>query len=233
MIFKRLKLKLLLALLICGSAYAQQRDAYVAIGDIYRSDGSIVTPEDYVAQGYTDGIGVVCYVDDTGYHGWVMYYKDNGSNIAWSSALYSHTGVPQKAAFRDFTTPANGLIKDCNGKANTDIIAELDTYSQTNFPAFFYAKSLGDGGWYVPAAGQLNYMVGQTGALNASLMLIEGSTCVLRSDHSLNDFNVNYWASDEYSGNDSQAWYMKDNCSFTYISKANTSTARVRAFHDF
>ena len=55
MIFKRLKLKLLLALLICGSAYAQQRDAYVAIGDIYRSDGSIVIPE-FLSRGI-NGVG--------------------------------------------------------------------------------------------------------------------------------------------------------------------------------
>lgn len=229
---KKLKLKLLLALLLCGSVYAQQRDAYVAIGDIYCSDGSIVTPDYYVSQGLTNGQGVVCYVDDTGQQGWVVYYKHSG-NLKWSTE-YINTGVPEMTDIRDFTTPANGLIKDCNGAANTAAITAISGY-ETKYPAFNYAVGLGDG-WYVPAAGQLSYMIAQAPVLNASLALISDYNLIMRSDKDATQaFNTYYWASDECpSSGNSLAWYLNTDCSFANISKSNTDNQRrVRAFRNF
>lgn len=229
MIFKRLKLKLLLALLICGSAYAQQRDAYVAIGDIYCSDGSIVTPEAFPTSGKT-GQGVVCYVDETGQQGWVVYYK-HSENLKWSTE-YINTGVPEMTDIRDFTTPANGLIKDCNGAANTETITAISGY-ETEYPAFDYAVGLGDG-WYVPAAGQLNYMIAYTPVLNESLELISGYNLIMRSDsNTAAGFNCYYWSSDEAtSSGNSLAWYLNTDCSFVSVSKSDANR-RVRAFRNF
>ena len=226
---KKLKLKLLLALLICGSAYAQQRDAYVAIGDIYCSDGSIVTPEAFLTSGKT-GQGVVCYVDDTGQQGWVVYYK-HSENLKWSTE-YINTGVPEMTDIRDFTTPANGLIKDCNGAANTATIAAISGY-ETKYPAFKYAKDLGDG-WYVPAAGQLSYMIAHTAVLNASLKLISGYKLIMRSDsNTTGAFNCFYWSSDEAtSSGNSLAWYLNTDCSFVSVSKSDANRC-VRAFRNF
>lgn len=227
---KKLKLKLLLALLVCGSAYAQQRDVYVAIGDIYCSDGSIVTPDDYVSQGLTNGEGVVCYVDDTGQQGWVVYYK-HSENLKWSTE-YINTGVPEMTDIRDFTTPANGLIKDCDGQANTAAITAISGY-QTKYPAFKYAVGLGEG-WYVPAAGQLNYMIAYTHVLNESLQLISGYNLIMRSDSNTTDhFNRYYWSSDEAtSSGNSKAWYLNVDCSFASVSKSDANR-RVRAFRNF
>ena len=229
---KSLKLKLLLALLICGSAYAQQRDAYVAIGDIYCSDGSIVTPEAFPTSGKT-GQGVVCYVDATGRSGWVVHYQHSSSNLKWSTE-YVNTGVTKRTDIRDFTTPANGLIKDCNGADNTATIAAISGYG-TKYPAFQYAVDLGDG-WYVPAAGQLSYMIAHTAVLNASLKLISGSKIIMRDNNDQNvaaAFDTYYWSSDECtSSGNSLAWYLNTDCSFTSISKSDASR-RVRAFRNF
>ena len=226
---KKLKLKLLLALLICGSAYAQQRDAYVAIGDIYCSDGSIVTPEAYPTSGKT-GKGVVCYVDETGQQGWVVYYK-HSENLKWSTE-YINTGVPEMTDIRDFTTPANGLIKDCNGAANTAAIAAISGF-ETKYPAFNYAVGLGEG-WYVPAAGQLSYMIAHTTVLNASLALISDYNLIMRTGTDATQaFNTYYWSSDECtSQGNSLAWYLNTDCSFASISKSDASR-RVRAFRNF
>lgn len=229
---KKLKLKLLLALLICGSAYAQQRDAYVAIGDIYCSDGSIVTPEAFPTSGKT-GQGVVCYVDDTGQQGWVVHYQHSSSNLKWSTE-YANTGVTKRADIRNFTTPANGLIKDCNGAANTATITAISGY-ETKYPAFKYAKDLGDG-WYVPAAGQLSYMIAHTAVLNASLKLISGSKIIMRDNNDQNvaaAFDTYYWSSDECtSSGNSLAWYLNTDCSFVSVSKSDANR-RVRAFRNF
>lgn len=227
---KKLKLKLLFALLLCGSAYAQQRDAYVAIGDIYCSDGTIVTPDDYESQGLTNGQGVVCYVDETGQNGWVVYYQHSGS-LKWGTE-YVNTGVPIKKDIRDFTTPAIGLIKDCDGKTNTETITSISGY-QTKYPAFNYAVGLGEG-WYVPAAGQLSYMIAHTAVLNASLMRISGYNLIMRSDNNTgSSFNCLYWSSDEApSSGNSLAWYLNTDCAFASISKSNTGQ-RVRAFRNF
>lgn len=232
MFFKRLKLKLLLALLICGSAYAQQRDAYVAIGDIYCSDGSIVTPEDYPSSGKA-GQGVVCYVDATGRSGWVVHYQHSSSNLKWSTE-YVNTGVTKRTDIRDFDDAANGLIKDCNGAANTATITAISGY-ETNYPAFNYAVGLGEG-WYVPAAGQLSYMIAHTAVLNASLALISGSKIIMRNNNDQNvaaAFDTYYWSSDECtSSGNSLAWYLNTDCSFASISKSDASR-RVRAFRNF
>ena len=227
---KKFKLKLLLALLVCGSAYAQQRDAYVAIGDIYCSDGSIVTPEAYPSSGKT-GQGVVCYVDATGRSGWVVHYQHSSSNLQWSTE-YVNTGVTKRTDIRDFDDAANGLIKDCDGAANTAKIAAISGY-ETKYPAFNYAKGLGIG-WYVPAAGQLNYMIAHTAVLNASLQLISGYNLIMRGDsNTAADFNRYYWSSDEAtSSGNSLAWYLNTDCSFVSVSKSDASR-RVRAFRNF
>ena len=229
---KSLKLKLLLALLICGSAYAQQTDAYVAIGDIYCSDGSIVTPDEYTDSRRTDGQGVVCYVDATGRSGWVVHYKHSSSNLKWSTE-YVNTGVTKRTDIRDFDDPANGLIKDCNGAANTETITAISGYGD-KYPAFKYAKDLGDG-WYVPAAGQLSYMIAHTAVLNASLALISGSKIIMRNNNDQNvaaAFDTYYWSSDECtSQGNSLAWYLTTDCSFASISKSDSR--RVRAFRNF
>ena len=226
---KKLKLKLLLALLVCGSAYAQQRDAYVAIGDIYCSDGSIVTPEAFPTSGKT-GQGVVCYVDATGRSGWVVHYQHSSSNLKWSTE-YVNTGVTKRTDIRDFDDPANGLIKDCNGAANTAAITAISGY-QTKYPAFNYVVGLGEG-WYVPAAGQLNYMIAYTPVLNESLKLINGYNLIMSSgSNTAAGFDRHYWSSDEaISSGNSLAWFLSVNCSFASISKSDAHW--VRAFRDF
>ena len=127
---------------------------------------------------------------------------------------------------RDFTTPANSLIKDCNGAANTAAITSTPGY-ESNYPAFFYVANLGDG-WYVPSAGQLNYMIAYTPVLNESLELISGS--------SKNLVQFIYWTSDEYeSSGNNQAWTLGEFLNFTQSVKRIVSgnKNRVRAFRNF
>ena len=218
---KKLKIALLLIFALAGFVQAQQRPENVAIGDIFCSNGDILMPDEYTAAGRTDGIGVVFYVDGTGQHGWITY-KGQSAALKWTTASFHSTGVHVYTSVREEGNDANSVIKDLDGAGNTDEIKNETgqyEYSTANYPACGYAVDLGEG-WYLPAAGQLNFMYAYIPVLNDSLEKIGGT--LFGADWYL-------WSSDESSHD--YAWFLK------YDGSCNKSrkdqTGRVRAVRDF
>ena len=210
---KKLTIFSLLVFAIAGSLLAQTRPEHVAIGDIYCSNGDIVTPDTYGSR--TDGIGVVFYVDETMQRGWIMYYKQ-GEACSWSlieSFQYPETSVvnSNRIAWDWYTDPetntavTNGIVKDTMGWHNT--YAD-DVVSSNQYPAFSYAREPYEGcehNWYLPACGQLNFMFAYLPVLNTSLREIGGDLIFQNNEEG-------YWSSNEYTPNSgqkyNQAWFL-------------------------
>lgn len=234
---KKLKIALLLIFALAGFVQAQQRPENVAIGDIFCSNGDILMPDAYTAAGRTDGIGVVFYVDGTGQHGWITYYKHSSSTLKWAAnPPYHATGVNFYEKTRVPSDASKSLIKDLDGKGNTAEIVNEPDYSEANYPACYYATHVvDDGNWYLPAAGQLNFMYAYTPVLNASLEKISGYNPILNNTTSANGSNdSNYWSSDEYGttvSGETKAWIIQHHGDFTYYLKSYNYP--VRAVRDF
>ena len=247
---KKLTIFSLLVFAIAGSLLAQTRPEHVAIGDIYCSNGDIVTPDTYGSR--TDGIGVVFYVDETMLRGWIAYCKHSEA-LAWyngsSSAEFPGLAYYQTIRYGNSSDPATEwLIKDVNGEKNTDDVENFDE-NFGDFPAFAYVRTLGSG-WYLPAAGQLNFMFAYIPVLNNSLQkLIEsGVECnpffTTSWDGFDNDYS-GYWTSDVYGKKNARkltnAWYIcgnppsLSNVQFAggFYSAHVTTTMRVRAVRSF
>ena len=171
--------KMLLALIVCVAApCAKAQMAHV--GDILCEGDLIVSPANYNANTHT-AIGVVFYVDNTGRHGWAIALQDAGS-YAWG-CKGSDMPIPNYGDKRQ-------AIYDLDGYENTRIVRE----NCTDSPAF-YAVDFANG-WYVPAIGQLNYLYGNLGEVNATLVKIGGAPFV----------GWVYWSSTEYSS--FNAWVL-------------------------
>ena len=171
---------MLLALIVCVAApCANAQMAHV--GDILCEGDLIVSPANYNANTFT-AIGVVFYVDNTGQHGWAVALQDAGS-YAWGCDG-SDMPIPNYGNRRQ-------AIYDLDGYENTRIVREHCS-GNTAFYAVDFAN-----GWYVPAIGQLNYLYGNLGEVNATLVKIGGTPFV---------GGWEYWSSTECSTYN--AWYL-------------------------
>ena len=208
-------LSMLLALPLLLSA--QQT---VHIGDILCTDGSTVTPNDFNSSGKT-AMGVVFFVDDSGEHGWAVHLDVQSYDINWVSPTYYDYGYD--------------ILNVPNCEYSIDAMNDLDGYGNTFeiqqahgsdwYPAAWAVDF--DNGWYLPAAGQLRWLMAYSYEVNETLQQI-GATEFAYGTPSW------FWSSTErgthhayvVSRNGSTANYMKYNYQ-------NTSTIGVRAIRDF
>ncbi|MBR0177064.1 MAG: hypothetical protein IJQ11_06535 [Bacteroidales bacterium] len=172
--------KMLLALVICAAVpCANAQTAHV--GDILCEGDLIVSPANYNANAHT-AKAVVFYVDNTGQHGWAVALQDAGS-YGWG-CHGSDMPIPNYGSKRQ-------AIYDLDGYENTRVVRERCS-GNTAFYAVDFAN-----GWYVPAIGQLNYLYGNLGEVNATLVKIGGTPFV---------GGWEYWSSTEYSS--LTAWFL-------------------------
>ena len=155
----------------------------VQIGDILCTDGSIVRPEQYASSGKTAD-GIVFYVDGTNRQGWAVSLECQSVNTDWVSSTYydEQYDIPELRNY-EFSREA---VYDLDGYSNTAIIR--NTHGADWYPA---AWSVDFGhGWYLPAAGQLRWLMAYINEINASLAVVHGTTFVF-------DHPRWYWTSTE------------------------------------
>ncbi len=184
----------------------------VAVGDILCTDGSIVKPSAWPVAGKT-AMGVVCYVDSTGEHGWAIHRYDQGTSLRWNPNG-QNADIPTLTNYAD----ALGAITDFDGYNNTLKIRAAGSSAQ--YPAAYAVDINND--WYLPAAGQLRIIYSEFVLLNASLQIIGGSQFPM-------EMNYYYLSSSEV--NETNAWYVNY---FGYVYPSlKTNTGRVRSVRNF
>lgn len=189
------------------AAFAEE-GAHVYIGDVLCSNGVTVRPEDYAGYkathaGVTAKGIVFCVLDTDGtfQHGYVHDLK----------AIFWNWGARQL----DLPNLANNNTwVDLNGAENTDKIIEY--YGDVSYAA----KLCRDKGkeWYLPAAGQCNYLYAQIPELQASLNVVaetDGDDAVVlwwttaSSDnrlHSSSENGANHSSGISHQGRNEATW---------------------------
>ena len=198
----------------------------VNIGDILCTDGSTVRPDEYASSGKT-AQGIVFYVDNTGQQGWAVNLANETIETHWVNQNHYYDGydipdLPNLHYSRE-------AIFDLDGYRNTEIIRA--THEADWYPAAWAVDF--EHGWYLPAAGQLRWLIAYVNEVNESLRMVNGSPFVHASPNW-------YWSSTEQdamhafvvSDRGSTANYMKWNYYNTVIigvrSIRNFSVAKSR-----
>ena len=137
------------------------------------------------------------------------YYNNRGKYIP---SPYKNDGT-YNFAYSQTSSPSssNNAIADFNGKSNTDnIITQRGTKdytswkptynTPTDYPAasccdMFYTEGTKQGDWYLPALGELGYIVPRFNAINASINNLKN---IYGVGVQLSSTNC-YWSSSEYS----------------------------------
>ena len=141
----------------------------VRIGDILCTDGSTVSPEQFASSGKTAD-GIVFYVDGTEGHGWAVSLECQAINTDWVSSTYydEQYDIPELRNY-EFSREA---IYDLDGYVNTAIIRNANGADW--YPAAWSVDF--DHGWYLPAAGQLRWLMAYINEINTSLSVVHGTT---------------------------------------------------------
>lgn len=192
----------------------------VKIGDILCTDGSTVSAAAFPSSGKT-AEGVVFYVDNSGQHGWAVNLHTDALDIDWVHNNHYYDGfdipdLPNSHYSRD-------NLFDLDGYQNTAIIRAA--HGADWFPAAWSVDF--DHGWYLPAAGQLRWLIAYVNEINESLAVVNGTLFT----HGQPNW---YWSSTEQDAmhailvaeNGSTANYMKWN----YY---HTVTIGVRSIRNF
>ena len=157
-------LLLLVSILLSTHCFGQ----HVNIGDILCTDESIVSRQDYPNSGKT-ALGIVFYVDNSGQNGWAVNLQEDSYDTHWVSPEhyydgYDVPGLPNLEYSRED-------LFDLNGYQNTAIIRAA--YGPDWFPAAWSVDF--EHGWYLPAAGQLRWLVAYANEVNESLAIVNGT----------------------------------------------------------
>ena len=192
----------------------------VNIGDILCTDGSTVSCEAFPSSGRT-AEGIVFYVNETGTHGWAVSLDTDALDTDWVTEIHYSDGydIPDLPNC-EYSRQA---LYDMDGYQNTAIIRA--THGPDWYPAAWAVDF--DNGWYLPAAGQMRWLLAYVNEINVSLTIVDGSPFVL-------PYPDWHWTSTEYgsmhavivSRIGSVSNYMKWNYYDTY-------TIGVRAIKDF
>ena len=155
----------------------------VSIGDILCTDGSTVKPEQFASSGKT-AEGIVFYVDGENHQGWVVSLECQATNTNWVSS--GHYEDMYDIPLLENYEYSREAMYDFDGYNNTDIIRS--THGADWYPAAWSVDF--DHGWYLPAAGQLRWMMAYINEINASLAVVNGTMFTF-------DRPRWYWASTE------------------------------------
>ncbi len=143
----------------------------VNIGDILCTDGSTVKPEQFVSSGKT-AEGIVFYVNGEENQGWAVSLECQAVNTNWVTS--THYGDMYDIPTLDNFEYSREAMYDLDGYNNTDIIRS--THGADWYPAAWSVDF--DHGWYMPAAGQMRWLIAYINEINASLAVVHGSTFV-------------------------------------------------------
>ena len=154
----------------------------VNIGDILCTDGSTVHPAEFASSGKT-AEGIVFYVNETG-QGWAVSLDCQAVNTNWvtSEHYYDMYDIPDLDNFEH----SREALYDLDGYSNTAIIR--NAHGIDWYPAAWSVDF--DHGWYLPAAGQVRWMMAYINEINASLAIVNGTMFVF-------DHPRWYWTSTE------------------------------------
>ena len=175
-----------------------------SVGDVFCTDGTWVSPNDYVSSGKT-ALGIIFFVDSINRSGWILNLQEQGL-MRWEG--YG-TDIP--------SLPNSGRT-DTAGYSNTMIIR---AYGDAGvYPAAWAVDIIS--GWYLPAIGQLNILNGVRDTVNAALAIVGGTT--------FGEGDIwYYWSSTEYSAE--RTWTLSYTGSCSVYAKINSGRARgVRNF---
>jgi hypothetical protein len=155
----------------------------VNIGDILCTDGSTVRPEQYASSGKT-AEGIVFYVDGTRGQGWAVSLEFQAVNTHW--VVSEHYGDMYDIPGLDNFEHSREAMYDLDGYNNTAIIR--NAHGADWYPAAWSVDF--DHGWYLPAAGQMRWLIAYLNEINASLAVVQGTMFVY-------DHPRWYWTSTE------------------------------------
>ena len=155
----------------------------VRIGDILCTDGSTVRPEQFASSGKT-AEGIVFFVDDIDHQGWAVSLECQAANTHWVTEehYYDMYDIPELENF-EYSREA---IYDLDGYSNTGFIRLA--HGADWYPAAWSVDF--DHGWYLPAAGQLRWLIAYINEINTSLAAVNGEIFVY-------DHPRWYWSSTE------------------------------------
>ena len=175
---------------LTGGVFGQ----HYRIGDLYTApDGSQ---------------GIIFYLYPDGSGGWVVALQDIPGEYKWGYDNISTPGLPHFSYFYsgDGSTILDAyrlVTDDTAGYSNTQIIR---TFFSSQEPQEPLAATIVDfeNGWYLPAIGQLNILLGNLVEVNAGLAAVGGT--LFDMDYYANSWWL-YWSSTEYSQFD--VWELK------------------------
>ena len=144
----------------------------VKIGDILCTDGSTVSREEYASSGRT-AEGIVFYVDKSGEHGWAVNLHTDAVDTDWVNEVYY--GLEYDIPNLPNCTTSRQALFDLDGYQNTAVIRAA--HGSEWYPAAWAVDF--DNGWYLPAAGQMRWLLSYVNEVNASLAMVGGSQFVL------------------------------------------------------
>ena len=139
----------------------------VNIGDILCTDGSTISAADFPSSGRT-AEGIVFYVNESG-HGWAVSLECQAVSTHWvtSDYYYEMFDIPELDNF-EYSREA---IHDLDGYSNTEIIR--NAHEADWYPAAWSVDF--NNGWYLPAAGQLRWLMAYINEVNTSLAAVQGT----------------------------------------------------------
>lgn len=192
---------------------------FVAVGDIYCTDGSILRPANYATSGKT-AEGVVFWVDESGQHGWIVHKENQCEDCSFVTG--EGIALPEGIG----TDADDQIVTDTAGYHNTRIFWESGRIN--DFPAI---RSIPFGqGWYLPASKQLLILAGNLFSVDGSLEMIGGKIFAPAE-------NREYWSSTQYEkGNGVWTWCQVFNRDYvlTYmVYGILTQKSPVRSIRNF
>lgn len=135
----------------------------VNIGDILCTDGSIVKPEQYASSGKIAD-GIVFFVDDYSREGWAVSLEFQTTNTNWVTP--EHYDEMYDIPLLENFEYSREAMYDIDGYNNTDIIRS--THGADWYPAAWCVDF--DHGWYLPAAGQMRWLIAYINEIGSSLL---------------------------------------------------------------
>ena len=196
---------------------------------IYGIDGRFYTPEEWVKSGNSneDAVGVAfCKLNNDGTYECPPFviHPSEGANLKYSKKQETISSVTKTGEYTE-------AIKDFNGEKNTKYIVQNDDRwnggSSGTGPGYANGITFKHGKkGYVPAAGELYYMIAWNSELHPHYQKI--NECLNAINGTPLDRNKEYWSSTS-GGEKFSAWIWDDGTKSMLISGNKTAQKYVRA----
>lgn len=197
------------------AVFAQER---VHVGDIYCTDNTTVSPEDFATSGKT-ALGVVFFVDNSQQHGWALALNDAGSGtMRWGDG-------GSLCYYNSYNNNPQLVNADTIGSVRCDSIvrtAQGLSWDLADYATAVNASMQCGTGWYLPAMGQLAVLYGNMTEINAALDVIDNSSKMNGRQ---------YWSCTEENCGVESAWVLNYNGEALATPKG--TAANVRAIRNF